>query len=128
MKIPPPPWWLILVSALVCAIFAGMYAAFAMPGWITGYAFVSAAVLFGLALHRRGSTAVESNWEYGRCHDRLARRHKASGEVQFILWKAGQQGHAENYWHRFDPSWWPGFVSGKAPVEPVAPPAASAER
>ena len=28
-----------------------------------------------------------------------ARRNPRTGVVEFVLWKAGQQGHAEDYWH-----------------------------
>jgi len=40
-------------------------------------------------------------WEYGLCSKSIARRHKTNGEVQFVLWKAGEQGHTEDYWHPF---------------------------
>jgi len=56
---------------------------------------------------------LKSGYEYGTCKDFVARRHRRSGEVQFVLWKAGEQGHKEDYWHRFDNSWWPGFVADK---------------
>lgn len=49
-------------------------------------------------------------WEYGICHNLIARRHKKKGNVQMILWKAGQQGHKEDYWHNFDRSWWNQFI------------------
>lgn len=49
-------------------------------------------------------------WEYGTaCNSRPARRNKKRGNVQFVLWKAGEQGHADDYWHDFDRSWWPTF-------------------
>lgn len=48
-------------------------------------------------------------WEYGTCANKLARKHKLKGNVQFILWKAGEQGHKKDYWHNFDPSWWVQF-------------------
>ena len=34
-----------------------------------------------------------------------ARRNRLTGEVQFVLWKAGEQGHAEDYWHEFGDGW-----------------------
>lgn len=127
MKLPPIPWFVVLFAALICAVFAVAYAHFGLPTWIVLFSGLSFCVLLALALSMRDSRVLESNYEYGRCNDRLARRHKSTLEVQFILWKAGQQGHAENYWHRFDPSWWPSFVSGKAQREPEVQPAASAE-
>jgi hypothetical protein len=45
-------------------------------------------------------------WEYGRCRNRVARRHKIFGNVQFILWEAGKQGHESDFWINFDPTWW----------------------
>jgi hypothetical protein len=39
-----------------------------------------------------------------------ARKHRAKGNVQFVLWKAGEQGHSEDYWHDMDSSWWPTFA------------------
>jgi hypothetical protein len=49
-------------------------------------------------------------WEYGTCRDMPARRHCRTGEVQFVMWKAGEQGHAKDYWHQFHPYWWDGFA------------------
>lgn len=54
--------------------------------------------------------AEVSLWEYGTCNDRPARRHRVNKNVQFVLWKAGEQGHKEDYWHNFDSSWWSGFT------------------
>lgn len=50
-------------------------------------------------------------WEYGTAgkHQRLARRHRINGNVQMVLWKAGEQGHTEDFWYDFDKSWWPTF-------------------
>lgn len=57
-------------------------------------------------------TAARLNWEYGVAGpdgDTPARRHTKRGNVQFVLWKAGEQGHTADYWHNFDPYWWPTF-------------------
>ncbi len=48
-------------------------------------------------------------WEYGICKERNARRHKKKKNVQFVLWKAGEQGHKEDYWINFDSYWWNEF-------------------
>lgn len=48
-------------------------------------------------------------WQPGICQDKPARRHRFSGEVQFVLWKAGEQGHTEDYWHAFNSDWWDQF-------------------
>lgn len=40
-----------------------------------------------------------------------ARRNNFTGEVQFILWRAGEQGHEKDYWHQFDKYWWRFFQS-----------------
>lgn len=51
----------------------------------------------------------ESVWEYGTCNNQRARRHKLKGNVQFVLWKAGKQGHNKDFWINFDWSWWIDF-------------------
>lgn len=48
----------------------------------------------------------ESAFIYGSLNGRIARKHKKNGNVQFILWYAGTQGHDEDFWHDFDKSWW----------------------
>ena len=57
-------------------------------------------------------------WEYGTAGANAtpARRHTKRGNVQFVLWKAGEQGHTEDYWHDFDQSWWPTFKRSNAPT------------
>lgn len=52
-------------------------------------------------------------WEYGECNGGIARRHKVNGNVQFVLWKAGQQGHKQDYWHNFGGGWKQLFVLKK---------------
>ena len=49
-------------------------------------------------------------WTYGMCSGRVARKHVGTGEVQHIIWKAGEQGHVEDCWIRFDSSWYPNFI------------------
>ncbi|OIR11010.1 hypothetical protein GALL_71810 [mine drainage metagenome] len=58
--------------------------------------------------------APEEEWEYGQVEGRRARRHRNNGNVQFVLWEAGSQGHHEDFWHDFDPSWWPLFNKKQA--------------
>lgn len=48
-------------------------------------------------------------WQYGMCKGFVAKRNRFSGEVQRVLWKAGEQGHAKDFWYRFDPFWWDQF-------------------
>lgn len=48
-------------------------------------------------------------WIYGVCKGRHARKHRRNKNVQFILWKAGEQGHKEDFWYDFDSSWWDQF-------------------
>lgn len=48
-------------------------------------------------------------WEYGTCNGGVARRHITKGNVQFILWKAGENRHKEDYWHDMGSSWWVQF-------------------
>jgi hypothetical protein len=54
-------------------------------------------------------------WEYGICNGRTARRHLQEKNVEFVLWKKGDQsydgiGHTEDQWYDMDPTWWPGFI------------------
>lgn len=56
-------------------------------------------------------------WIYGtlqrpelKLPSRPCRKDPKTGEVQFILWWAGQQGHTEHYWIATDPYWWKYFV------------------
>jgi len=59
---------------------------------------------------------VLSFWEYGICNGTPARKHKIKKNVQFVLWKKGDQkyvdgiGHTEDKWVNFDSSWWDGFT------------------
>jgi len=52
---------------------------------------------------------TNSIWQYGTCNGVTARKHLSAGNVQFVLWEAGQQGHKEDFWHNFDCTWWPEF-------------------
>lgn len=38
-----------------------------------------------------------------------ARKHRIKGNVQFVLWKAGEQGHKEDFWHDMHTYWWKQF-------------------
>lgn len=57
-----------------------------------------------------------SAYFYGTCNNRYARKHKRHGNVQFILWKKGDQkyingvGHTDDVWVDFDKSWWDSFL------------------
>lgn len=57
----------------------------------------------------------EAQWEYGVVSsERLssvksARRHRKNGNVQFILYKAGQEGYSSDFWVDFDKYWWKFF-------------------
>jgi hypothetical protein len=49
-------------------------------------------------------------WIYGSCgKQECVRKHRIYGNVQFVLWKAGEQGHEQDHWHDMDSSWWPQF-------------------
>lgn len=54
--------------------------------------------------------AFPEQYEYGTCNGRPARRGMKYGNVQFVLWKAGEQGCSTDIWHDFDSSWWPQFI------------------
>lgn len=55
-------------------------------------------------------------YEYGTCAGKKARRNRLTGEVQFLLWKAREQGHTENYWHKFGDGWEKEFKPGEIMV------------
>lgn len=118
-KLPLTPWWLVLIAAFFCFVCGSAYARWGLPHWIVSFAMLGSAVLGMLALHlwNESPTLRASNYVYGRCNGRLARRHKLSGEVEFILWKKGdRQGdhvYTDNFWCRFDPSWWDQFVPAR---------------
>lgn len=38
-----------------------------------------------------------------------------TGRVQFVLWKAGEQGHTEDYWHDMGPGWEAFFIPNQEP-------------
>ena len=86
------------------------------------WALVGLLWLFGLAvatffLIEGRERLVREAWEYGTCAGKKARRHTANGNVQFVLWRKGDQkevdgiGHLEDKWVDFDRSWWSLFVS-----------------
>jgi len=59
------------------------------------------------------------DWEYGICNGKYGRRHKFNKNVQFIIFKKGDQkyidgiGHTEDKWINFDSSWWDRFTPTK---------------
>lgn len=71
--------------------------------------------LLTLILHRLAERfdawSHKRRWEYGACRGLKARRNRHTGEVQFVLWKAGERGHVEDYWHNFNSYWWPVFTA-----------------
>jgi hypothetical protein len=54
--------------------------------------------------------ASRQEWEAGTLRGSPARRHRKTGECQFVLWQAGEQGHTADHWIRFDSSWWSQFL------------------
>ena len=71
-----------------------------------------------------GKGIIETTWdkvmyEYGTCSTyngmnlRKARRDRITNEIQFVLWKAGEHNHTEDYWATYDSSWWKNFKSDK---------------
>lgn len=61
-------------------------------------------------------------YEYGTFRKgERARRNTTTGEVQFILWKAGEDGHDTDMWHAADSSWWGTFVPYENEITHTAP-------
>lgn len=54
--------------------------------------------------------SFSDSWEYGTCNNLIARRHKRKQNVQMLLWRKGQHGHAKDYWTDFDKSHWNKFM------------------
>ena len=56
-----------------------------------------------------------NNYEYGVVktdefgNETQARRK--GRKIQFILWKAGEHGHTEDYWHDMGAGWWDKFTA-----------------
>jgi hypothetical protein len=96
--------WIGFVACVGLSLWAEVW-------WPIGL-FVSAYVLIE-GRHR----LVRDTWEYGTCAGKKARRHTGNGNVQFVLWRKGDQkevdgiGHFEDKWVDFDRSWWSLFVS-----------------
>lgn len=104
------------IGALGCAIGA---AGCAMQGDMTGAAILAFAFLAcaGLDFKRRNR---RPKYIYGRVEmtidNRLhvrenVRLNTSTGRVEFVLWKAGQQGHTEDYWHVMGEGWEKGFTA-----------------
>jgi hypothetical protein len=60
----------------------------------------------------------KEGWEYGTCwidggEPRVARRNRWTGEVQFVMWKAGESQagyiHKKDFWVNYHSYWWPNF-------------------
>lgn len=78
--------------------------------------FVIGGAMFGFAI---GIMMTRSKWEYGKMDDKIARRDRASGAVQFIMWHegyvVGQTAdrcdfiYPEDWWINFDSTHWPKF-------------------
>lgn len=64
-------------------------------------------------LHKRKATT----FTYGTAgpHQTHARRNLL-GTVEFVLWKAGEQGHQEDWWVAMDSYWWPTFEPYDTPT------------
>ncbi len=43
------------------------------------------------------------------------RLNTKTGRVEFVLWRAGEQGHAEDFWHPMGPGWEEHFVEARRP-------------
>lgn len=91
-----PEWFVIAMTILLHPAF----------WWALGL-FLAALVAYALYRVRKPQEVV---YLYGRAGPdmRPARRHP-SGKVEFVLWRAGEQGHKDDYWIAFDTYWWPTF-------------------
>jgi hypothetical protein len=112
-------FWVIAVLSLLAALANENLA---MAKGMEYVAAVGIVWAFGLAvagffLIEGRERLVRERWEYGTCAGKKARRHTGNGNVQFVLWRKGDQkevdgiGHLEDKWVDFDRSWWSLFVS-----------------
>lgn len=46
--------------------------------------------------------------------ERPARKNIKTGVVEFVIWRAGEQGHSADFWTPFHEYWWPTFEAGEA--------------
>lgn len=112
-------FWVVAVLSLLAALSNNNIR---LASGLEYWALVGLLWLFGLAaatfvLIDGRERLVRDAWEYGTCAGKRARRHTVKGNVQFVLWKKGDQkevdgiGHLEDKWVDFDRSWWELFVS-----------------
>lgn len=58
--------------------------------------------------------AHQREWTYGHAGPNMSRaRRNRKGEVQFVMWKAGEHGHTEDRWLAMNTYWWPSFQPDK---------------
>lgn len=61
--------------------------------------------------------AHHREWTYGHAGPNLSRaRRNRKGEVQFVMWKAGEHDHTEDYWINMNAFWWPTFQPDDPPT------------
>lgn len=49
-------------------------------------------------------------WEYGMCSGKIARKHKITGKVQYLLWRRERNDQYDrDYWCDMSDSWWHRF-------------------
>ncbi len=49
-------------------------------------------------------------WEPGTCKGSRARRHRTTGAVEVVLWKAGERAQASDFWIALYPTHWAAFI------------------
>ena len=56
----------------------------------------------------------KKKYTYGTIKDRtgVVRLNHKTGDIEFVLWKAGEQGHKFDCWHRMGDGWKQGFIIG----------------
>ena len=64
-------------------------------GGVAGLVAVAWAILIGI----RGLMKRVNPWQYGWLGASRARMNIKTGDLEFVLWKAGEHGHRKDYWH-----------------------------
>ena len=78
---------------------------------ITSMAVIVAMMEYRVIKDRRRTKAVNNAWVYGYVKGTRARLNTVTNQCQFVLWKAGEQGHTEDFWHNMGDGWVKHFVA-----------------
>lgn len=102
---------IIFVILTPCAFYIPIHIAHIyLPKWWDMIVGFSAAMflIYRIGLWYLKSTENPS-YEYGTLNSLRARRNTKTGNIQFLMWEAGQMGHQSDCWMNADKSHWDNF-------------------